>query len=513
MIKKLIRKFKLKNLIYQNKRAIDANGEKKSPNTIISWDFDEKLKIFKQTFEGDEDVNIRCFNIGVDKIRCCIVNIEGLYDKKVINENVLAPLMKDLECKLSGKRITIKNVKDYVVNATNVEILNSMEEAINSVLEGNTLLFLDGESSTLEIVAKSCEHRNVETPQIENSVRGPHEGFNETLSVNIALVRRKIKTPDLKIENFKIGLRTRTSVSVVYIKSLADIKVVEEVKKRLKSIVIDSILESGYIEEFIKDAPLSPFPTVGNTEIPDKLAAKILEGRVGILIDGTPIALTVPYLAIESFQTAEDYYAGPLISTQLRLLRLVSFHISLFLPSLYIALLCFHPNIIPRKLLLVIQVTEEGIPFPAVVEAIGMILLWEVLKEAGVRMPKAVGSALSIVGALIIGQVAVNAGLVSPLMVIVIALIGILSLITPPMNDVVSVLRIPILIIGSTLGLFGVIWCYVLMIIHLASIQSFGTPYMSPMMPFVSADMKDYIIRVPWWLMRTRPKNNKIKDR
>lgn len=512
MVKKIVRKLKVKKLISDNKKNIDNEPKIQNNDSSMSKNIDDNLRIIQDTFLSSSDLNIRSFFLGMDKKKAFIVNIEGLYDKKIINENILTPLMQDLKDKLPLEEINIENINNYVINAGNVEILNTMEEVIDSILTGSTMLFIEGEDKALSIYAKSREHRNIDMPQTENAIRGSHEGFIEALSTNIALVRNIIKSPDLKVETLKIGRRTRTDVSLLYIKSLADNKVVEELKKRLNSIDIDAILESGYIEEFIEDSPMSPFPTIGNTETPDKFSAKILEGRIGILVDGTPTALTVPYLFIEAFQGAEDYYAGAMVSSQLRLLRFFAFHINLFLPALYVALQVYHPNLIPYKLMLTIVATREGLPLPSVVEATGMIIVWEILREAGVRMPRPIGQALSIVGALILGQVAVNAGIVSPLMIIVIAMTGIMSLLTPPLTDAASVLRIPILLVGSIFGLFGVIWCYFFTIIHLTSIRSFGVPYMSPAMPFNLSGMKDYIIRVFWWLMTTRPKAINRKD-
>lgn len=506
MVKKIARKIKLKKLISESKKNSDYETEVSKNANSLPESIEDNLKIIQSTFEGSSDLNIRRFSIGANKKKAFIVNIEGLYDKRIINENVLAPLMEDLIEKTSSEEIDIEYIKSYILNASSLAIIYTIEKVTDNILDGSTILFLDGESSALSINAKSRKHRNIDTPMTENKIRGPHEGFIEVLSTNIALVRNIIKSPDLKVETFKIGRQTRTNICLLYIKSLAEDKVVEEVKKRLDSIDIDAILESGYIEEFIEDAPLSPFPTVGNTETPDKFSAKILEGRVGILVDGSPMALTVPYLFIESFQGSEDYYAGAIVSSQLRLIRFMAFHINLFLPALYVALHGFHPNIIPQKLLLTIQVTREGLPLPVIVEAAGMIIIWEILREAGVRMPRPIGEALSIVGALIIGQVAVNAGLVSPLMIIVVSLTGIVSLLTPPLMDAATVLRIPILIFASAFGLYGVIWCYFFMIIHLTSIRSFGMPYMSPAMPFNLSGMKDYIVRLFWWLMKTRPR-------
>lgn len=381
-----------------------------------------------------------------------------------------------------------------------------MEEAVEAVLKGNTAFFMDGSNVALIIKTQTWEHRGVQQPETEINVRGPREGFTETLSVNISQVRRKIKDPNLRIEPIKLGRRTRTEVCVVYIEDIADPKIVAEVWRRLRRIDIDAVLESGYIEELIEDAPLSVFPTVGNTETPDKFAAKVLEGRVGILFDGTPFALTVPYLFVESFQVAEDYYSRSFFTSLLRIIRITALHITIALPALYVAIATFHPNVIPEALLRTISITREGVPFPAFVEALLMGFFYEAFREGVVHMPRSVGQSVSLVGALILGEAAVNAGVISPIMIIIFSLTAVMGFLLPPQTDSATLLRIPILIMGSFFGLFGVLWSYVFVIIHLASIRSFGAPYMSPFMPLTVKDLKDSLIRLPWSMLKTRPR-------
>lgn len=393
MLRNLFRKVKYHKKVNQKKPIAPQVGpkiEQLATDSSISKKINENLEKVHTIFKCSSDVSIRNFSIGKNKKEAFIVNIEGLSDKKIINENILGNLMTAAN---SSKEydINIKNIKDNMLSIYNITTVNTLYDSVEGILNGNTLLFLDGEEAALEMRTHACEHRNVEMPQTESTVRGPHEGFTETLSVNIALVRRKIKNADLKIEEMKIGLRTRTDVCIIYLDSLADCKIVEEVNRRLRSIEIDAILESGYIEDFIEDAPFSLFPTVGNTERPDKFAANILEGRVGILVDGSPMALTVPFFFIESLHTVGDYYSGTYLSSFLRLIRFLALHLTLFLPALYVALSNFHPDIVPERLLITMQVTREGIPFPSVVEALGMGIMFDVLREAGVRMPRAVG--------------------------------------------------------------------------------------------------------------------------
>lgn len=511
MFKKLFRKTKsIKPL--NSRKKITSRMDFDLKDTTINTNLDENLNKINSIFKNSFDINIRKFTIEKFEKQAFIVNIDGISDKTTINENILKTLMGNKSAISDKKVLNIECIKEFALSVYNVNSLNSFEDVIDGVLSGNTVLFLDGDCSALEIATRAWEHRSVESPQTENVVRGPHEGFTETLRTNTALIRLKIKNPNLIIETLKIGNRTRTDICIVYIENLANIKIVEEVKHRLNSIDVDAILDSGYIEEFIEDAPLSPFPTVGNTEKPDKLAAKLLEGRVGIMVEGAPMALTVPYLIVESFQVTEDYYSSPFYSSQIRLLRFLSFHLTIFLPGIFVALSSYTPGIIPDKLLLAIQVTKEGIPFSSPIEAFIMLIIFEILKEAGIRMPRPLGQAVSIVGALVMGEVAVNAGLVSPLMVIIVAITGISGFLLPPQNDSVGSLRILILIAGSIFGLFGIFWSYILMLIHLASLRSFGVPYMSPFMSLTLKDLKDTIIRVPLWMMNTRPRSSMWKE-
>jgi spore germination protein KA len=348
----------------------------------------------------------------------------------------------------------------------------------------------------------------VEEPQSQTVIRGPKEGFTENIRTNTALIRRKIKSPDLWIINRKIGRQTQTDVSVMYLHGIADEKIVNEILQRLDRIDTDSILESGYIEEFIQDRTFTPFPTITNTERPDAVAGAVLEGKVAILVDGTPFVLIAPITIFKLFQSSEDYYQKHDIATFLRLLRMVSFVISMLLPSLYIAITTFHQQMLPTLLLISLAAQREGVPFPALVEAFAMEITFEVLREAGVRMPRAIGSAISIVGALVLGQAAVQAGLVSAAMVIIVSFTAIASFVAPSISisNSARLLRFGFMILAATLGLFGIIAGMIAVLIHLSGLRSFGIPYLVPVAPFIPSDQKDTLIRVPWWAMKRRPR-------
>jgi spore germination protein KA len=462
-------------------------------------------------FKGSNDVVIREFRIGTcKKIKGFIVYIDGLVDKRTVNESIMKPLMLAIALTQQKDGLLPKNtltfIKEQVLSIVEVTESGTLEDVVSAVLSGDAAVFLDSSPVALLANARGWEARGIEEPKTEAVVRGSREGFTETLRTSTAQLRRKIKNQNLKIETMKIGRQTKTDVCIAYIRGIANDKIVEEVKRRLKRIDTDSILESGYLEQFIEDSPLSFFPTVGNSEKPDVLAAKILEGRIGIITDGTPFVLTVPYLFIEGFQVSEDYYSRPYYATLIRWVRFTAFFLSVFLPALYVALTTFHQEMIPSILLVTMAAAKEGTPFPAFVEALGMGIVFEILKEAGVRLPRPVGQAVSIVGALVIGEAAVTAGLIGAPMVIVVALTAIASFAIPSLVDVGAVMRLFLLIAAAGLGLFGVTMATLGILTHMVSLRSFGIPYLSPLAPTTAADLKDVLIRAPLWAMVTRPR-------
>ncbi|MCG8483186.1 MAG: spore germination protein, partial [Clostridia bacterium] len=362
------------------------------------------------------------------------------------------------------------------------------------------------------IDAKGWDSRNISEPTNEVTVRGPREGFTETLRVNTSLLRRKIRDPNLTFETVKLGERTQTHVSIVYLNDLTNPKIVETLKERLKTIQIDGILDSGYIDEFIEDAPYSIFSTISRSERPDTVASKILEGRVAILVDGTPIALTVPMLFIESFQSPEDYYSRSYYSSMVRMIRFVSFFISILAPGIYIAITTFHQEMIPTPLLITMVESRAGVPFPAFLECLVMVLSFEILKEAGIRLPRSVGQAVSIVGALVIGESAVSAGLIGEPMVIVIAVTAIASFVIPDLSDISGILRLIFIGLAGLAGAYGIILGLLGMTIHLINLESFGAPFLSPLIPLDLQGMKDAFDRFPLWTFNRRPKALKAQD-
>lgn len=385
--------------------------------------------------------------------------------------------------------------------------MSTYSECIDSISNGNPILLFDGFDEAFSLGLVKFEKRSIEEPEAETSIRGPREGFTESIGINTSLIRRIIKDPSLKIKNINIGKYTNTKVSIFYIKGLVDNTLIEEIENRLNRIDIDGVLESGYIEQFIEDNPYSPFPQLLYTERPDVVSANLLEGRAALMIEGTPFSLIAPVSFFSLFQSQEDYYERFWIGTFIRILRFLFLIVSLFLPSVYVAITTYHQEMVPTDLLLSIASSKEGVPFPALVEAIMMEIAFEALREAGIRLPKQVGSAVSIVGALVIGQAAVQAGIVSAPMIIVVSITGIASFMIPrySIGLAIRLLRFPIIILAGSLGLIGVMLAFILLIIHLSTLRSFGVPYLSPIDTLQENPLKDTLIRSPLWKMSKRP--------
>ncbi|MBU8880849.1 spore germination protein [Bacillus sp. FJAT-29790] len=484
------------------KENTNARQQASDAQVSLSIQLDQNIEYFRSLYLNSFDVMFRSFLIG-EKFQGYLIYIDGLTDVQKMDEQVLTPLMKN-------KIETASELTNFLVNKTpvsSVQKMTSFSECVDSISNGNPILLCHGINLGFSFGLAKWEKRSIEEPAAESGIRGPREGFTETIGVNTSLIRRIIKSPALKMKTLHVGEYTKTKIFLSYIEGIADQTLIEEVENRIKRIKIDGILESNYIEEFIEDNTYSPFPQILSTERPDVVSANLLEGRVAILIDGTPFVLIAPTSLFSLFQSQEDYYGRYLISSVIRMLRFLFLTISLLLPSLYVAILTYHQEMVPTALLLSIASARESVPFPALVEAIMMELTFEALREAGVRLPKQIGSAVSIVGALVIGQAAVQAGLVSAPMVIVVAVTGIASFMIPryAIGIGIRMLRFPIILLAGSLGLIGVMMGIIAIIIHLATLRSFGVPYLSPIAPLKIKELKDSFIRAPLWKMNTRP--------
>ncbi|CAN7592075.1 spore germination protein [Paenibacillus sp. LjRoot56] len=482
--------------------SIDIPQKVNGEGTLLSLGLGHNLKILQTMYENCPYVVFHKFLIS-GKINAVLIYIEGLSDKNMIDEYVLAPLTDST----SVGQENIETLLQKKISLSNQKKIKSIDEVVEQIFEGSPVLLIDNESQGIALNLAKWEKRSIEEPMAEPIIRGSREGFTETLSVNMSLLLRRIKTPLFKMNQIKVGRYTKTKIIVAYIDGLADPTLVREVMNRLERIELDGVLESAYIEEMIEDNPYSPFPQILTTERPDSVAANLLEGRVTILVDGTPFAIVAPTTLFSLLQSPEDYYQSFMFVTMLRWLRYIFVGIALLAPSAYVAVLTYHQEMVPTTLLLSISKSREEIPLPAFFEALLMEVTFEALREAGIRLPKQVGAAVSIVGALVIGQAATAAGLVSSPMVMIVAITGIASFMIPHYNVGISLrmLRFPMMILAGMMGFLGLILGVITMVIHLCTLRSFGVPYLSPLSPMEARDMKDVFIRAPWWKLNTRP--------
>lgn len=464
--------------------------------------------ILKELFRDCTDVVFRGLLVG-GRRPALLLFVDGMADSQRLEMGVLQPLIRrgDPEQSPDPPGDLGAWLEPAAVVTTQTRLVQTVGQAVEAALDGDTVLLADGVNHGLALSARGWEERAVEEPVSEGVIRGPREGFNESLRTNTMLLRRRLKSPHLKMERLVLGRRTRTVVNLVYLKDLAKPALVDEVRRRLQRIDVDGIIDTGMIEEFIEDEPGSLFPQVANTERPDRVTADLLEGRVAILADGSPFVLTVPVTFWSLLQAAEDYYERFWAGTFLRWLRFLLLLIALIGPAVYVAITTFHQEMLPTALALSIAAARDGIPFPAVVEALIMEVFFEALREAGVRLPRPVGQAVSIVGALVIGQAAVQAGLTSATVVIVIAVTGIASFAMPRFNLGIALrlTRFSLVVAAGSLGLFGLMVGLMALLVHLNALRSFGVPYLQPVAPTTFYAFKDILVRAPQWLMGHRP--------
>ncbi len=473
---------------------------------------DKNMKFMKEAFEDCTDIVYREFEVGNKyKVKAALIYTDGMADKILLNKFVLDSMMintriadnQDLE-----EHEIFQQIKDQVLTVSEMKEVETLEEGILNILSGETVLFLDKYEKIIIVASKGWAARGVSEPVTEAVIRGPRDGFTETFRVNTALIRRRIRDTRLKLKTYQIGERSKTDVAIMYLEDLVDEEVLEEVNKRLNQINYDAILDSGYIEQFVEDNWISLFPQIQNTERPDVAAAAICEGKIALLVDNSPFVLIVPSTFNALMQSAEDYYERWPIATAVRILRYFAAFLSLTAPSLYVAITSFHPQMIPADLALALAANRQGVPFPAIVEALIMETTIEILREAGVRLPKPIGATIGIVGGLVIGQAAVEAGIVGPMMVIVVAVTAISSFAIPSYNVSIGfrLLRFIFVLSAGFLGLYGVSLVALILLVHLSSLKSFGIPYLSPFVTIMDyfGDMKDTVVRAPLLSMNNR---------
>ena len=488
---------------------------RKAPGLPIDEEWNQPISVqrIREELSKSSDIVFRDFSLRTKKeISCVLGVVDGLIDKHLLDQYLLRVLMVDLADDPALKEATLDNIHDRLLNlltpTNEIKKINLMGDAIDAMLSGDAVLFIGDTQEALVIGARGWQSRGVTEPQTESTIRGPKEGFNETIRTNTSLLRRKIKHPSLRLVSMKIGEISKTDVVIAYVENIASPDIVSEVIQRLSRIKIDAIVSGDMLEEFIEDNPYSPFPQIYHTERPDIVAYNLLEGCVAIMVDGTPTVFLLPMTLAGFMQVNEDYYERALIVILIRFVRYVGAIIAIMAPSLYIAITTFHQELLPTSLAMSIAAGREATPFPALVEAALMLMTLEILQEAGLRLPKPIGQTIGIVGALVIGDAAVKASLVSPIMVIIVGVTAVSSYAIPAYDLAIGVrlLRLPLMILAGTMGLFGIGIGLYATLIHLLGLRSFGVPYMSPIAPLrIRAFLQDTFVRAPWWAMKRRP--------
>ena len=432
--------------------------------------------------------DISYVELKVGSAQATLIFVKDLIDKNSVGELIIKPL-------LQIKKKPTKELITTTLLSPEKETVTSLSDFISHVVKGDSCLLIDGINVGFCFGLKKFEKRTITEPPTSTVIKGPREGFVENLPVNISLLRRRIKSEHLIIEELTVGKFSQTSISLCYIKNIADIALVKKVRKKLQELKIDAILDSSYIAKALGEHKTSLFKQVGTTEKPDILTSKILEGRIAIFVDGSPIALTLPYLLLEDFQSPSDYYNSPYSATMSRIIRLFSVLLSIFLPAFYVSAQLFHLQLIPLSFLLTIVNSIKGLPLSPSFEMFFTLMIFEVLNEASVRMPKYVGMVVSIVGGLVLGETAVNAGIISAPALMIIALSGICLYTVPELEKTFSLIRFVLLLIGGSIGIYGLVLSILVMIIYLVSFENYNTPLMAPFSPLVKHDLKDSIYK------------------
>lgn len=476
-----------------------------SPEFNLTNSLQRNIKLFSDIFVKDSTLKSRTIKNRFNKqLECCVLYFEGMVENSFISASIISPIMNCNFSDFDSNENLFETIKDEIIISTYIQVTKDINELIRALTNGDTIVFIEGFSDCMIINSKGWKMRNITEPSTEKTLRGPKEAFTESLITNISLIRRKVRNPSLKFQFRELGSETNTRICVCYLEGIAQQKILDELNSRLDKIDIDGILDSEYIQEIITDNPLSPFETIGSSERPDVIVGKMLEGRIALLVDGTPFALTLPFLFMEYFQVNEDYYANFFFTSFNRLLRILSFLFSFSVPSLYVALVNYNQEMLPTPLLLGISSARESVPFPTIVEALAMLIIFEILREAGTRIPSDMGQAVSIVGALVLGQAAVEARIVSAPIVIVVGLTGIVALLNIKMKGVNIYLRFTFLFLASLMGIYGIVFGIIGVLIYTMGLSSFGVPYMLNLGSIKLEHVKDSLIRSPWWYSSLR---------
>jgi spore germination protein KA len=460
----------------------------------FSSNLNQNVKDIKNGLSNSDDVTTR--ELSFNQKQGYLIYFSSLVSEESIEKNIIVPINRYKE----------GNLKQTVTSSA-VKEVTTLKEVVGFLIKGQCAFLLQGSTSVFVMNAKGDSKRSLEEPINEQVLRGAHIGFIEDLNSNLQILRNRAENPHLKVEYLVVGKTTKTKVALVYFEHLANDTILEKLKGRIEAISADFIQTPGFIEEYIEDRPFSPFPQMLNTERPDRTVANLIDGRIGILMEGSPTCLIAPSQFISFFQSPDDYNGRMFIGSFYRLIRVLGFFIAVGLPALYTAVVSFHYEIIPVELLFTVKSSLEPIPIPPLLEAMVMQLTLELIREAAVRLPQPIAQTIGVVGGLVIGNAVVDANLVSNMMIIVVALTAVASFIVPS-NEMATSIRLlgfPLMLLAATFGLVGIILGFSIILMHLCKLESFGSPYFSPFGPLQFKDLKDTIVRFPVWLLGKRP--------
>lgn len=466
----------------------------------LSTTLKDNIDKLKEAYGQNGDLTIREFLI--DDIKAAVLSLESMVNRDIIIDSIMLPVSR-----YTGKLdpvSTMRHISQNVLATTEQMECKTIEYVVTMLAAGFAVFMLDGSSIAIAAAAQGFNVRSISEPSGESVLRGSREGFNELVRNNMAMIRRRIQSDDLRFERMSFGGITNTAAYMCFLRSKVSDKMLNRIRRRLKAIDMESVLESGYIQPYLECKPLSLFSTVGYTERPDTVCGKLIEGRVALLVDGTPFALIVPHLFVESFQTVDDYTSRPYYAFFIRLLKYISFFITVFLPGLYVAVGTFHSEMLPDTLFYNIIKAEMTTPMTLVEEALIIHVVFEIVREAGLRLPKPIGQAVSIVGGLVLGDTAVSSGLIGAPMVIVVALAAITGFVIPELNQPVVIIRFIAIIAAGYMGIFGVVIVLALTLVNLCSLNSMGVPYLAPVSPFNKTFWQDVLFRLGWKKLSSR---------
>ena len=501
--------------IQKMKKEDTSHDEENKITLPFSSSLDKNIHQIEQLFKECDDLIKRKFPIGENKsVWAYIAYIDSMVDRQVIEQSILEPLIIGVRQVLPKLEEVQKSLMDFIKDGgmatAEISTVQTLEDVCTAILSGDTAILLEDNAEALIISTRGWPNRGVQEPDAEGVVRGSKEGFSESLRVNTVLIRRRIRDTKLKVKQMRVGTRSKTDIAVLYLDDVVRPDILQELMQRMQDFRVDGILDSGQLEQWIEDDWKSPFPQMQVTQRPDKTASAILEGRIAIIVDNSPFVLLVPTTLNCFFQSSEDFYERWQIMSFVRIIRYGAAFLATVLPGLYIALTLYHPAMIPTNLMLSIAISRKGVPFPVIVEILIMEIAFELLREAGIRLPEPIGSTIGIVGGIIIGQAAVEANIVSPIIVIIVSLTAISSFAIPS-NSLAVAFRLTkylVILLSSIFGLYGFLLGILILLTHLSTLKSFNIPYLAPyaaLPPLYQDDIKDSLLRLPSFLLTKRP--------